>query len=314
MRVAVVGAGLSGLAAARELTALGHEVVVVEKSRGLGGRLATRRAEDTVLDHGSRAVAAPPGTALRALIDGLDAPDRVELAGGVAFAGGATRLPKLMAEGLDVRLGVRLAALRAAGAGLELGDEQGNTHGVVDAVVVTAPAPQAADLLERSPEGGARVAALRAVAYAPAVMILLGVRSGGAGSGEVVLPEGGPVAEVRWEGAKGRPALEGVSPVVARLGERESAALLDASDEDALARALPALAEVIGDGAANPAWVQVKRWRFAVPAGRADAGAVNPPGVRIVVAGDTLTGAGFGTSDHHRVYDSGIAAARRVGA
>lgn len=312
MRVAVVGAGLCGLAAARELVALGHEVVVVEKSRGLGGRLATRRAEGTVLDHGSRVVAAPAGTPLRALIDGLGAPDRVELAGGVAFSAGATRLPKLMAGGLDVRLGVRLAALRAAGAGLELGDEQGNTHGVVDAVVVTAPAPQAADLLARSPEGGPRVAALREVPYAPAVMILAGVEDG-AGGDEVVLPGRGPLAEVRREGAKGRPPVAGVSPVVARLGEGESAELLDASDEDALARALPALAEVLGEAAASPAWVQVKRWRYAVPAGRADAGAVNPPGVRIVVAGDALTGAGFGSSDHHRVYDSGIAAARRVG-
>ena len=102
-----------------------------------------------------------------------------------------------MAEGLDVRLGVRLAALRAAGAGLELGDEQGNTHGVVDAVVVTAPAPQAADLLERSPEGGPRVAALREVAYAPAVMILLGVR-GGAGA-----PASGPAG--RRTGRRGAP-------------------------------------------------------------------------------------------------------------
>jgi hypothetical protein len=312
MRVAVVGAGLSGLAAARELTALGHRVVVVEKSRGLGGRLAARRAEGTVLDHGSRVVAAPPGSALRALIDGLDASGRVELAAGVAFSAGATRLPKMMAEGLDVRLGVRLSALRSAGAGLELGDEQGNTHGVVDAVVLTAPAPQAADLLERSPEGGERVAALRAVAYAPAVMILLGVRDDAAGGGEVMLPDGGPVAEVRREAVKGRPPRDGISPLVARLSERESAELLDASDEDALARALPALADAIGSGAAEPAWVQVKRWRYAVPAGPADPAAVNPPGVRIVVAGDTLTGAGFGGSDHHRVYDSGIAAARRV--
>ncbi len=314
MRVAVVGAGLCGLAAARELTALGHEVTVVEKSRGLGGRLAARRAEGTVLDHGSRVVAAPAGTALRALIDGLEVPDRVDLPDGVAFATGATRLAKLMAEGLDVRLGVRLAALRAAGAALELGDEQGNTHGVVDAVVVTAPAPQAADLLERSPEGGPRVAALRAVAYAPAVMILLGMRDDAAGAADVVRPADGPVAEVRREAGKGRPPRDGVSPVVARLGERESAELLDASDEEVLARALPALAAALGGSAAAPDWVQVKRWRYAVPDGRADAGAVNPPGVRIVVAGDTLTGAGFGTSDHHRVYDDGVAAARRVGA
>ena len=312
MRVAVVGAGLAGLAAAREVVAAGHEAVVFEKSRGLGGRLAARRAEGTVLDHGSPAVAVPTGSALRALVDALGADDRIDLADGVAFASGATRLPKLMAEGLDVRLGVRLAALRRAAGGLELGDEQGNTHGTADAVVVTAPAPQAADLLERSPEAGDRVAALRALSYAPAVMLLLGLRLGPDPGWEVLRDIGAPIGEARREAVKGRPAIGGVEPVVVRLDETASAELLDASDEKAIGRALPALAGRLGGAAAAPAWSQVKRWRFAVPVGAADAAAVNPDGARIVVAGDALTGAGFGGDAHPRVYESGVQAARRV--
>jgi len=298
MRVAVVGAGLAGLAAARELVERGHEAIVIEKSGGMGGRLAARRAEGTVLDHGSRVVAAPAGTPLRALVDRFELPDRVDLDEGITFASGATRLPKRMAEGLEVRLGVRLVALRAAAGGLELGDEQGNTHGAVDAVIVTAPAPQAADLIERSPEAGPRASALRAVSYAPAVMVLLGLRMGPEPGWEVLRDGAGPVAEVRRESVKGRPPVHGVEPVVVRLDER----------------ALPALAGLLGAASAQPAWAQVKRWRFAVPAGPGDADAINPPGSRIVVAGDTLTGAGFASSDHHRVYESGILAARRVGA
>jgi renalase len=42
MRIAVVGAGVSGLAAARALAELGHAVQVFERSRGIGGRVATR--------------------------------------------------------------------------------------------------------------------------------------------------------------------------------------------------------------------------------------------------------------------------------
>ena len=175
MRVAVVGAGLAGLAAARELVADGHEVVVVEKSRGLGGRLAARRAEGAVLDHGSPVISAPPGTALRRLIDALPADDRVDLDDGIAFATGATRMPKLMAEGLDVlpRRAAGGAARRRAGASSSA-TSRATPTARVDGVVVTAPAPQAADLLERSPEGGERVALLRGLAYEPAVMILLG--------------------------------------------------------------------------------------------------------------------------------------------
>ncbi len=311
MRVAVVGAGLAGIAAARELVAGGHEVVVFEKSRGLGGRLAARRAEGAVLDHGSPVVAAPPGSALRALADTLPADDRVDLPDGLAWGSGATRLPKLLAAGLDVRLGVRLAALRPAGGAIELGDEQGNTHGVADAVVVTAPAPQAADLLERGADRGERVRLLRGLAYAPAVMVLAGV-AGVADDVPVALrPGDGPVAEVRRERAKVRAAAGGVEPVVARLGPEDSARLLDASDAEALALALPALAAALGTRG-DPAWAQVKRWRYAVPEGALDEDALNPAGDPVVVAGDTVTGAGFGADAHHRVWDSGVRAARRV--
>jgi len=60
--VAVIGAGIAGAACARALTQAGHAVHVFDKSRGPGGRLATRRldwvdrlgqATTTRLDHGA---------------------------------------------------------------------------------------------------------------------------------------------------------------------------------------------------------------------------------------------------------------------
>lgn len=54
-RVAVIGAGLSGLACARELSQAGHEVRVFDKARGPGGRTATRRTEPgPCFDHGAQ--------------------------------------------------------------------------------------------------------------------------------------------------------------------------------------------------------------------------------------------------------------------
>ena len=52
--IAVVGAGIAGLLLARELKARGEDVVVFEKSRGLGGRLATKRVEAAVFDSGAQ--------------------------------------------------------------------------------------------------------------------------------------------------------------------------------------------------------------------------------------------------------------------
>ncbi len=52
--VAVIGAGLSGLICARELSKAGQRVCILDKSRGLGGRIATRRAHQVRIDHGLR--------------------------------------------------------------------------------------------------------------------------------------------------------------------------------------------------------------------------------------------------------------------
>lgn len=54
MDVAIVGAGIAGLTAAYELTRLGIDCEVFEKSRALGGRMATRRHEETTFDHGAQ--------------------------------------------------------------------------------------------------------------------------------------------------------------------------------------------------------------------------------------------------------------------
>lgn len=320
MRVAVVGAGLSGLAAARRLADAGHGVVVFEKSRGLGGRLAARRGDGGVMDHGAPAIDAPLGTALAATVAALGAGDLVDLGlpmlgtpppdapmeRPVAFADGLTQLAKRTAHDLEVVRGVRVAAIRDASGLLELGDEQGNGLGAFDAVVVSAPAPQAADLLERSPEPG-RAPALRALAYHPAVMTAVGARLSPVPPWWIAYPESGPLAAVVIESAKGRPVTDGLTTLVMRLTPAASAEALDAATDDAVtAMALDALEELLG-GPVHTEWRQVKRWRYCTVARRATFDEVNPPGTRIVVCGDAVSPAGMAA-----VHDSGLAAADRV--
>lgn len=115
-RIGVIGAGLAGLACARELQRRGREVVVFEKSRSLGGRCASREWNGCVLDHGAqfftarsenfRAFLESEGSQIRA----IDAPV-VDAAGDelttdsarLYHAGGNNRLGRALAEGLDVR-------------------------------------------------------------------------------------------------------------------------------------------------------------------------------------------------------------------
>ena len=53
-RVAVIGAGLAGLHAARRLHDAGAEVRVFDKARGSGGRMSTRRTDFGAFDHGAQ--------------------------------------------------------------------------------------------------------------------------------------------------------------------------------------------------------------------------------------------------------------------
>ncbi len=296
-------------------SAAGHEVVVFEKSRGLGGRLAARRAE------GGRARPRQPGRRGAARVSALRAADRrrfrpttgSDLADGVAFASGATRLPKLMAEGLDVRLGVRLAALRARGRRPRARRRAGQhprrgrrRRGHRP----RAPGGRPARAQPRGAASGSRRCG--PLAYEPAVMVLLGsaawatptawprpapgVRTGPIGGGAPRGGEGTAAASRAWS----RSSCASRGPVSARAARRLRRGR-------ARARAPRAGRRARAVGGRRPAWAQVKRWRFAVPRGRLDAGAVNPPGARIVVAGDTLTGAGFGRSGPPpRGFDSGV--------
>ena len=53
-QILIIGAGLAGLAAATRLKSEGLEVIVVDKGRGVGGRLATRRFGEASFDHGAQ--------------------------------------------------------------------------------------------------------------------------------------------------------------------------------------------------------------------------------------------------------------------
>ncbi|MBC7927970.1 MAG: NAD(P)-binding protein, partial [Bryobacteraceae bacterium] len=50
----IVGAGMAGLTAAGALRARGWAVVLLDKGRGAGGRMATRRIGESGLDHGAQ--------------------------------------------------------------------------------------------------------------------------------------------------------------------------------------------------------------------------------------------------------------------
>ncbi|WP_370248842.1 NAD(P)/FAD-dependent oxidoreductase [Nocardioides sp.] len=116
-RTIVVGGGVAGLAAARELTAAGDDVVVLEADAVAGGKLRTEAVADVVVDVGAEAVLArrPEGVAL---IDALGLP-RVHPTAATSrvWTRGALRpLPRtLMGAPLDTESLAASGILSAAG-------------------------------------------------------------------------------------------------------------------------------------------------------------------------------------------------------
>ena len=76
--IAIIGAGLAGISAARALIARGHTVTIFDKGRGPGGRLATRRIEaegrKLQFDHGAQYLRAESADFAAALAEGGTAP------------------------------------------------------------------------------------------------------------------------------------------------------------------------------------------------------------------------------------------------
>lgn len=171
LHYAVVGAGIAGLSCARALSASGVRVTVLDKSRGPGGRMSTRRGEGWACDHGAQYFTARDPQFQAELAHwqqaGVAAPWRPRLTvfgpGGRREAlGGAgadlsryvgtprmTAPARQLAEGLDLRLQATINALYRYDHGWELSTvEHGLLPEAFDGVLLAVPAPQAVPLLQ----------------------------------------------------------------------------------------------------------------------------------------------------------------------
>lgn len=142
--VLIVGAGIAGLAAAYDLSRRGIAVVVLEKSRGLGGRLATRRLEDgRTVDHGAQYVTAR-GVSFRHILAESGARSWAPL-GEDWWIGtpGMSGLVAPLAAGLDIRREVTVGRVVRTGDGVVAYGTDGTPLIRADAAIIATPAPQA---------------------------------------------------------------------------------------------------------------------------------------------------------------------------
>lgn len=156
MKIAIVGAGLSGLACAEPLAAAGHSVQLFDKARGPGGRMSTRRAQTPAgelrFDHGAQYFTARDSR-FQTVVDkwqndGIAA--KWPAAGDDAWVGTPSmNAPiKAMAANLDVSWSNRIDRLEKKNGQWMVHGQDGSIETLFDIVVVAIPAEQAAILLD----------------------------------------------------------------------------------------------------------------------------------------------------------------------
>ncbi len=203
--IAVIGAGMAGITAARTLMQAGHRVTLFDKSRGFGGRMSTRRTEFGSFDHGAQYFTVRDArfrTLMQWALEG--APDvarpwaanavRVlDATGRIAAAALPTAEPHWVGQpGMNALANYCAEPLHAAGRVMQstrvhriTPSAQGWTLNAVDAneldavysgfdkVVLAIPSNQAAELLRNSEHHAAWAASLDKVVVAPCWTLML---------------------------------------------------------------------------------------------------------------------------------------------
>ncbi len=301
--VAVIGAGMAGLVLARDLVSSGASVSVFDKSRGVGGRMSTRRGEGWTCDHGAQyftarsaefrtevtnwqtaGVVALWQPRLRVFEQCSVRDGRVEFP---RFVGtpAMTAPARLIAEGLNVRLQSAIAGIEPEGQGFRLRTAEGVVlEECFDSVALAVPAPQVVPLLEAlSPDMAALAAAARMQACW-AVMLTLAQRPDI--DFDAAFVNQGPLSWVARNGSK--PERNGGETWLLHASPDWSEANLEASPEAVTHELLEAFVKL--GAKVVPEASSTHRWRYAFTESAVAGGCVWDPVRRIGLCGDWLNG------------------------
>ncbi|MEN0109658.1 MAG: FAD-dependent oxidoreductase [Planctomycetota bacterium] len=354
--IAIVGGGVAGLTAARGLARAGRSVTVFDKGRGVSGRVSTRWADDPAtgverrFDHGAQYFTARDERFAADIARWTEAGAVAEWTGGLAtieaspvgarrvdppsakprYVGvpGMNALGQRLAEeatagGAQIAVGTRVGALKRAGElwrltpALPDGGAGDDSLGEFGAVIVTAPAPQAAELLQASPAMANAAKSVRMTGGWAAMVAFEepvaphgdagidgafinaaeGLEVSGDGEGSLVEAAGvaadaTPLSWIARNGSKpGRPAGPGVGDCWVLHGSPAwSEARMELDAESATALMLHGFWRAVGAEPREAIYLSAHRWRYALPEPPLPDRCLADPGLSLYAAGDWCGG------------------------
>lgn len=321
MTIAIIGAGVAGLTAAYHLRG---NVILFEKSRGLGGRVATRWYDRpggrVYIDHGAQYIKTEAPTLQQMILHDLPTPDLSDIARPVWLFDGDQAIREgdaaLNAQprwsyrrglaslghyivgqaGLTVHTRTRIAQIDLQADGqFCLTDTDGQNVGEFTQVIIAIPAPQAADLINHSqtPEKLALESTLRRAVYRRCLSVVLGY--------ERTLPprpyyallsqnRDHAIGWVGFEHDKPDHLSEGQSALVVQMSAAFSLAHWETDGPTLTADVAERVSRLLGEDMTDVTWSDVQRWRYSQPESLLHMDELNGKVANLWFAGDYLRG------------------------
>jgi len=268
VRTVIIGAGVAGVVAARELQRHGHDVLAIDKGRSPGGRMATRREGDARFDHGAQFFTVRDGLFQQQVDNwishglvhewcrGFESPDGHPR---YVATNGMNTLVKDLAQEIDVRCSVTATSVESVLSKWVIHTAEGDDI-TCDKIIVTSPLPQTNALLSTS--GIVVPEEIMSCSYDPTVALLVVVDA----SPQTLGVHGGLQDPDEVFSFIGDNARKGVSPVPAvtfHANARWSSEHFEQSDEWLHSQLLASSAHWLSDITVTSS--QVKKWRYATP-------------------------------------------------
>lgn len=276
----IIGAGISGLTCARILKNFGLSVTILDKSRGVGGRMATRRSESVIdstkealFDHGAQFFTIRD----QRFSDFVEKWQSIEIVkewcrgffpnaedGHPRYIGknGMTSAPKYLSADLNILLNSKVKSISNIAAKWSVLTEAGEKF-TADAVILSPPIPQSLQILDN---GGVKLpetirSDLESITYEPCIAILVEI------DGPSNLPDPGGIkindSIVRWVCDNHKKGISAEVNTITIHSSAEFASDYWDSNSDDIARILlNEISELIGSTVLK---TQVHKWRYTTP-------------------------------------------------
>lgn len=318
-RVAIVGAGVAGLAAAIPLGDAGHRVTLFDAAPRIGGRVSTVERGPLRFDDGAQFIRTETPLARRLLLSELPADELVDVRADVlpfdrmgavgpgdpaqnsqpkwVYRRGLARLPHLLRARSDATLclGRPVNTVACSDDGWWLNGDLGPFA----AVIVAVPGPAMASLLGGAALPGLELSALaselRALPYRAIISVAFEPASPlDAASDAYALVNADRRHAISWlafEHRKPGYAPAGRQVIIAQMAHAWSAGRLGASDRLLAQEAVKAAGQLLSGRDPGFRWAHVTRWAAALPDATIDHAAAAPARAHgLFLAGDAFTG------------------------